>query len=70
MNDFKCCKGYNFSSGSSSIIECCDHNSSYDVTDLMARINEMVLMAIITSMALMTIMAVMVLIAVIAFLTI
>ena len=60
-NDFKYSKGYNFSSGFSSCIECNDNNDSHDVTDLMAKITVMTLMAIMASMALMTIMAVMVL---------
>ena len=50
--------------GLSSCIECNDHNGSYDVTDLLARITAMALMAMMALTALMTI------IAVIAFLTI
>ena len=50
--------------GLSSCIECNDHNGSYDVTDLLARITVMALMAIMASMVVMTIIAVMILIVV------
>ena len=70
MNDYKCCKGYNFCNGASRCIEYNDPNGRFDVMNFMAKMTVMALMAIMASMAEMTKMAVMVLIVVMDFLTI
>ena len=67
LNEFKCCKGFNCSNGSSRCIEYNDPNGRFDVMDFMAKKTVMALMAIMASMEEMTKLAVMVLIVVMAF---